>query len=97
MNKSNNNSNKESADYAKIFSSGFTVVATIGLGTFFIDGIILSCFAYFFSGVSMDPGSLFTFPFIVGIINSALTIMFNFDDEETYYRNIIKKRLRHGQ
>lgn len=72
-------------------------VATIGLGTFFIDGIILSCFAYFFSGVSMDPASLFTFPFIVGIINSALTIMFNFDDEETYYRNIIKKRLEENK
>lgn len=64
MNKSNNNSNKESADYAKIFSSGFTVVATIGLGGFL--------------GWMLDKLFQTDYWIIIGIVGFTLLAVLNF-------------------
>ena len=73
------------------FSLNFFVL-TFGIGTFIIDGIILLILSYFIHGFIMEPADFITAPLLIGIINSGLAIILNFDNEETYYRNIIRKR-----
>ncbi|PAV08191.1 phage holin family protein [Methanosphaera cuniculi] len=73
------------------FSLNFFVL-TFGIGTFIIDGIILLILSYFIHGFIMEPADFITAPLLIGIINSGLAIILNFDNEEIYYRNIIRKR-----
>ncbi len=69
------------------------LVFTLGFGTFIIDGLILATISYFITGVTIEGVALISVPLLIGIINSILIIIFGIDNEDLYYRFILKKRM----
>ncbi|OED30006.1 phage holin family protein [Methanosphaera sp. WGK6] len=67
------------------------IVITLGFGTFLIDGLFIWCIGFFTTGVNITGFSLFTIPFLIGIINALLTIVLDIDEDSTYYRYVLKR------
>lgn len=68
------------------------LVFTLGFGTFLIDGIILDMISIFIDGVSIEGISLFSIPLLIGLINSALSMLMGLDNA-SYYRSILKQEI----
>lgn len=72
------------------------IVFTLGFGTFLIDGILLKIISMFTPGVTIGHMALFSVPLLIGVISSFLSLILNIDDDDTYYRYVLKKELEHG-
>ena len=69
------------------------IVFTLGIGTFLLDGFILSLLSFFIPEFSITGSSIFTVPLVIGIINSILSFILNVDETSTYYRYVLKKEM----
>ncbi len=69
------------------------IVFTLGFGSFLINGIVLYAISLFIHGVYISGFALFYVPLLLALINSLLSIVFQIDDDSTYYRYVLKKEL----
>lgn len=70
------------------------IVFTLGFGTFLIDGIILYIISLLLPGVVMGGISLFSVPLLLGLINSAISLILDIDEDFTYYRYVLKRQIQ---
>ena len=74
------------------------LVFTLGFGTFLLDGIILWLLSmvmggWIAEGFTIEGFALFTVPLIIGLTSSILSIVLSFNINDSYYRNVLRRRL----
>lgn len=69
------------------------LVSTFGFGTFLLNGVMLWIISKFISGITIQGSALFTVPLLLGLINSAISVVLSIDADNTYYNYILKKEL----
>jgi uncharacterized membrane protein YvlD (DUF360 family) len=70
------------------------LIATLGLGSFLLNGIILYELVQFFPGIYLTTPSIFIAPFVMAIITTLLSTILTVDDDASYYRAVVRNSIR---
>ncbi|MDL2246140.1 phage holin family protein [Methanobrevibacter sp. OttesenSCG-928-K11] len=70
------------------------LIATLGLGSFILNGIVLFELGQVFQGIYLTTASVFIAPFVMAIITTILSTILTVDDDTSYYRAVIRNSIR---